>query len=52
MHVGLRVAEGVDLDAAVEAVVEAGGQLLERGEHAPGIEYAYVADPDGNVVEL
>jgi catechol 2,3-dioxygenase-like lactoylglutathione lyase family enzyme len=51
-HVGLALAEAEDLDAAVEAVESAGGRLVERGEHAPGIAYAYVADPDGHVLEL
>jgi len=40
------------IDAAVRRVVEAGGQLLERGEHAPGVPYAYVADVDGYAIEL
>jgi len=30
----------------------AGGRLVARGEHAPGIAFAYVADPDGYVIEL
>jgi predicted enzyme related to lactoylglutathione lyase len=51
-HVGLRLAEGEELDVAVRAVERAGGALVERGEHAPGIAYAYVTDPDGNVIEL
>jgi catechol 2,3-dioxygenase-like lactoylglutathione lyase family enzyme len=51
-HVGLRLAEGEDYDGAIAAVERAGGQLLERGEHVPGVPYAYVADPDGNVIEL
>jgi predicted enzyme related to lactoylglutathione lyase len=51
-HVGLVLAEGHDLDAAIEDVVGAGGTLVERGEHAPGVSYAYVADPHGNVIEL
>jgi catechol 2,3-dioxygenase-like lactoylglutathione lyase family enzyme len=51
-HVGLRLAEGEDRDAAVQEVEEAGGSVIERGEHAPGVQYAYVADPDGNVLEL
>ncbi|MGH3132841.1 MAG: VOC family protein [Gaiellaceae bacterium] len=51
-HVGLRLADSEDLDAAVESVVRAGGSLLERGEHEPGLPYAYVADPHGNVIEL
>jgi catechol 2,3-dioxygenase-like lactoylglutathione lyase family enzyme len=51
-HVGLKVAAGQDLDAAVEDVAGAGGSLLERGEHVAGTPFAYVADPDGNVIEL
>jgi predicted enzyme related to lactoylglutathione lyase len=51
-HFGLRLAEGQDLDEAVEEVVRAGGSLVERGEHVPGVPFAYVADPDGNVIEL
>jgi catechol 2,3-dioxygenase-like lactoylglutathione lyase family enzyme len=41
-----------DLDSAIQDVETAGGKLLERGEHAPGVPYAYVADPDGYVIEL
>ena len=51
-HVGLKLAEGQELDDAVSEVVKAGGSLLERGEHAAGVPYAYVADPHGNVIEL
>ena len=51
-HFGLRLADGVQLDAAVEEVIAAGGRLLGRGEHAPGVPYAYVSDPDGYVIEL
>ena len=41
-----------DLDAAIEEVRNAGGKLLARGEHSPGTPYAYVADPDGYIIEL
>jgi predicted enzyme related to lactoylglutathione lyase len=51
-HFGLGVADGADLDAAVAEVEHAGGRLIERGEHVPGVPYAYVADPEGNVFEL
>jgi predicted enzyme related to lactoylglutathione lyase len=51
-HVGLTLAQGEDLDAATEEIVRAGGSVLERGEHAAGVPYAYVSDPDGNVFEL
>jgi catechol 2,3-dioxygenase-like lactoylglutathione lyase family enzyme len=41
-----------DLDVAISEVIKAGGELLEEGEHAPGVPYAYVSDPDGYVIEL
>jgi len=52
LHFGFALAEGQGLDAAVEEVERAGGRLIDRGEHAPGMPYAYVADPDGYVIEL
>jgi catechol 2,3-dioxygenase-like lactoylglutathione lyase family enzyme len=40
------------IDEVVRRVEKAGGSLLERGEHAPGVPYAYVSDPDGYIIEL
>jgi catechol 2,3-dioxygenase-like lactoylglutathione lyase family enzyme len=51
-HFGLRLDAKTDLDHAIAEVEAAGGRLVSRGEHAPGIRYAYVADPDGYVIEL
>jgi catechol 2,3-dioxygenase-like lactoylglutathione lyase family enzyme len=51
-HFGFALAEGSDLDAAIRDVEVAGGKLLQRGEHAPGLPFAYVSDPDGYVIEL
>jgi catechol 2,3-dioxygenase-like lactoylglutathione lyase family enzyme len=51
-HIGFRLVDKNDLDGAVQEVLEAGGQLVERGEHQPGAPYAYVEDPDGYVIEL
>jgi catechol 2,3-dioxygenase-like lactoylglutathione lyase family enzyme len=51
-HFGFRLAEPGQLEAAIAEVVAAGGALIERGEHAPGRPFAYVADPDGHVIEL
>lgn len=51
-HFGFRLATPSDLDAAIGEVERAGGRLLRRGEHAPGVPFAYVADPDGYVIEL
>lgn len=50
IHVPDRSTDGID--AVVERVRAAGGTLLDRGEHAPGIPYAYVADPDGYAIEI
>ena len=50
IHLADRSAEGIG--EAVRRVEKAGGRLIERGEHAPGIGYAYVADLDGYVIEI
>ena len=41
-----------ELDCAIRQVEAAGGRLVERGEHAPGVPFAYIADPDGYLIEL
>ena len=51
-HFGFRLVNKPDLDSAIQEVERYGGRLLSRGEHAPGVVYAYVADPDGYVIEL
>ena len=51
-HFGFRLSNKADLDAAIAGIECAGGKLLSRGEHAPGVAYAYVADLDGYVIEL
>jgi catechol 2,3-dioxygenase-like lactoylglutathione lyase family enzyme len=51
-HFGLRLTDKSQLGRAIEEVIEAGGQLVERGEHEPGRAYAYVSDPDGHIIEL
>ena len=51
-HFGFRLADATDLDAAVTEVEAAGGRLIKRGEHAAGVPFAYVSDPDGYVIEL
>jgi catechol 2,3-dioxygenase-like lactoylglutathione lyase family enzyme len=51
-HFGFRLQDRGDLDEAIRQIEAAGGRLVERGEHAPGLPYAYVADPDGYVLEF
>jgi len=51
-HFGFRLKNPDDLERAIAEVEAAGGELVERGEHGPGIPYAYVSDPDGHLIEL
>jgi catechol 2,3-dioxygenase-like lactoylglutathione lyase family enzyme len=51
-HFGFRLKEGADLDDAIKQVEAGGGALVNRGEHAPGVPFAYVIDPDGYAIEL
>jgi catechol 2,3-dioxygenase-like lactoylglutathione lyase family enzyme len=51
-HFGITVRDRTQLDAAIALVLEHGGSLVDKGEHAPGVPYAYVADPDGYVIEI
>src|SRR5713226_5372313 len=41
-----------DHDRVIKQVERAGGHLVERGKHGQQFPYAYVADPDGYVIEL
>ena len=51
-HFGITVKDRTRLDDAIALVIESGGGLVDNGEHAPGIPYAYVSDPDGYVIEI
>jgi len=51
-HFGFKLRPGADLDSAVREIESAGGTLVSRGEHAPGVPFVYVRDPDGYVIEL
>jgi catechol 2,3-dioxygenase-like lactoylglutathione lyase family enzyme len=51
-HFGFRLSNPSDLGTAITEVERAGGKLLSRGTHASGAPFAYVADPDGYIIEL
>ena len=51
-HFGITVTDRSRLDEAIAAVEAAGGALVQRGEHEPGVPYAYIRDPDGYVIEI
>jgi len=51
-HFGFRLADPADIDAAAEAVLAAGGRILDKGEFVPGEPYVFFTDPDGYEVEI
>lgn len=51
-HFGFRRVDRDGIDLAIDEVVRAGGRLIEKGKHPSGEQFAYVADPDGYVIEL
>lgn len=51
-HIGFRLVDAGDIDAAAKSVRDAGGEVLERGEFVPGEPYLFAADPDGYRVEI
>lgn len=51
-HFGFRLKQPEDISLAIDEVQRAGGTVLRRGEFAPGLPYAYVADPDGYEIEI
>jgi catechol 2,3-dioxygenase-like lactoylglutathione lyase family enzyme len=50
-HFGFKLETG-GLETAVAQVEQAGGKLISRGKHGGRFPYAYIADPDGYVIEL
>ena len=51
-NVGFHLDHAINLDDAVGDIESAGGNVVERGEHAPGVPFARFADPDGNILEM
>ena len=51
-HFGFRLVDPKDIETAVEEVKRAGGTIIEQGEFAPGLPYAFVKDPDGYEIEI
>jgi catechol 2,3-dioxygenase-like lactoylglutathione lyase family enzyme len=51
-HVGFRLRDPGDIDAAAEAVTAAGGVVREQGEFCPGEPYVFAHDPDGYEIEI
>jgi catechol 2,3-dioxygenase-like lactoylglutathione lyase family enzyme len=51
-HFGITVKDRKQLDECIALVIASGGALIDKGEHAPGILYAYITDPDAYVIEI
>jgi catechol 2,3-dioxygenase-like lactoylglutathione lyase family enzyme len=51
-HFGFGLQDAHGLDESVAQVERAGGKLISRGEHAPGVLFAFFEDPDGYVIEI
>lgn len=51
-HVGFHLDHSIKLEDALRDIEQAGGRVAERGEHAPDVPFARIADPDGNVLEI
>lgn len=51
-NIGLHLDHAINRDDVLREIVQAGGKIIEQGEHAPDVPFARVADPDGNVLEV
>ena len=51
-HFGFRLVDPADISAAVRAVEQAGGTVLDHGEFCPGEPYVFFRDLDGYEVEI
>ncbi|HET6616135.1 MAG TPA: VOC family protein [Dehalococcoidia bacterium] len=51
-NVGLHVDHALNRDDLLRDVEAAGGKIVERGNHAPDVPFARIADIDGNVLEI
>jgi catechol 2,3-dioxygenase-like lactoylglutathione lyase family enzyme len=51
-HFGVMLVNREDFEAAITTAPEFGGRLVSRCEHGGVFLHAYIADPDGYVVEI
>ena len=51
-HFGFRIENPGDIHQAIEAVKNAGGNIIDQGEFVPGEPYVFFKDPDGYEVEI
>jgi catechol 2,3-dioxygenase-like lactoylglutathione lyase family enzyme len=51
-HFGVMLVSREDFDAVIAAAPDFGGRLVARCDHPGAFLHAYIADPDGYVVEI
>jgi catechol 2,3-dioxygenase-like lactoylglutathione lyase family enzyme len=51
-HFGIMLAGREDFEAVLAAAPDLGGRLVSHCEHGGVVSHAYIADPDGYVVEI
>lgn len=51
-HFGIMLEGREDYDTAIRVAPEFGGRLVSQCEHGGLVAHAYIADPDGYVVEI
>ena len=51
-HIGFRLIDPADIDAAAAAIARAGGSIVSQGEFVPGEPYVFARDPDGYDLEV
>lgn len=52
LHFGFRLQQSKDIDAARQAVRNAGGTITDTGEFVAGEPYLFATDPDGYTIEI
>jgi len=51
-HFGFRLTKPANIQAAIQAVRDAGGTITDHGEFVPGEPYLFARDPDGYEFEI
>jgi len=51
-HIGFRLKRAEDIGEIYSKVVEAGAEIIDRGEFVPGSPYIFFKDPDGYILEV
>ncbi len=51
-HFGFRLRNPEDIDEILNKIINAGGDIIDKGEFVPGSPYIFFKDPDGYEVEV